>query len=618
MQLSPSTPSDPNLFALLFSTAVPTPAAAPTAAPAVSPGEVDFEELFGPLTSTPGAAPEENLTCAGAESLFAPSLTRLPSRVGDQPENAGNAQAPTASLSLPTATKVDAPTKSEISESVVSTFAAFTTASEDEHPNGLTSGETHTRHRTASKSAPCGVKPIDAEAKAPANELAPMVAPLAPDAGPLPILSPAPDNREFFDPSPGLTAGEGRAERNPDAVFDVVAKQPRGSGAFISSAPRADRLIDIGGAERPAEHPSHATFAPSASVAASGNQTSFPIPRPEIATHDLVSLGAEAPLPSPDSSASDSSAVGVLSDEASLDPQAPAVEAGDFQPTLHPRVGAGQGPMTAANFAANGRASASLARSGSESTKKSFLTASPERVANRSETFGTGVANSGSAMPTRSSTAPLPHPTFEYADAAAAPSTPAVSSELVSAVASVGDHSQAPDSAIESASLAAHASEVSDAHRAVEVVLHAVDRVAERAQSAVNLEFSVGDADLIVRVELQDGEVHTTFRTDSADLRDALAQEWHAVVSTQGERGVRLAPAQFSGSDERPQDSFTGQNSSQQHGRSPAQRDAQPSFAPAFARSAHAATSPLASVSTAVPSRALAPAGTAQRLHLFA
>jgi|GEM_PF-2072459 len=84
------------------------------------------------------------------------------------------------------------------------------------------------------------------------------------------------------------------------------------------------------------------------------------------------------------------------------------------------------------------------------------------------------------------------------------------------------------------------------AHRAVEAVLTAAERVASGGRQSVDLHFSVGGADLNVRVEMRADQVHATFRTDSAELRSALANEWQSVnAAGNGESSLRLAPPVF-------------------------------------------------------------------------
>jgi hypothetical protein len=90
-----------------------------------------------------------------------------------------------------------------------------------------------------------------------------------------------------------------------------------------------------------------------------------------------------------------------------------------------------------------------------------------------------------------------------------------------------------------------------------------------------------------IRVELRSGEIHATIRTDSPELREALEKSWPDFAVKTGERGLKLADANFSplrqdaggspggqGRDHRPE-----QNSWQhQHGGQPSQggRTAQP------------------------------------------
>jgi len=84
----------------------------------------------------------------------------------------------------------------------------------------------------------------------------------------------------------------------------------------------------------------------------------------------------------------------------------------------------------------------------------------------------------------------------------------------------------------------------SQAHRAVEAVMTAADRVGAGSRSSVHLQFSVGGSDLSVRVELRAGEVHATFRTDSGELRSALAVEWQS-MNGDANRVTRLTEASF-------------------------------------------------------------------------
>src|SRR5208283_1998530 len=102
--------------------------------------------------------------------------------------------------------------------------------------------------------------------------------------------------------------------------------------------------------------------------------------------------------------------------------------------------------------------------------------------------------------------------------------------------------------------------------QAVESALQVSDLQAassQGAQSSVNLHFNVSGEALSVRVELQGGQLHTQFTTDSGELRTALAREWHATpeaagaarfaepVFTAGSRGDQRAAADLNGDDGR-------------------------------------------------------------------
>jgi hypothetical protein len=260
-----------------------------------------------------------------------------------------------------------------------------------------------------------------------------------------------------------------------------------------------------------------------------------------------------------------------------------------------------------ANFAdAPHRARDSEARA-DFSSDKSFVTTPEEPLTPRGRRIGTSVANSAPVMPIPVSTTPSPHPAFEYAGA------PSGVAEAVMPSAFASELSPTmPTSATEA---------VSGAHQAVEAVLHAVETAAGREQTSVKLDFSVGDAELSVRVELHAEEVRTTFLTESTELRTALTQEWHAVNSGASERGVRLAPPVFTTSEQSSSDASAGDAASQRHDRNPARRDdGDASATSALARpgsfdaqpSASAGGSHLSSLSP------LAPSGTARRLNFFA
>lgn len=125
---------------------------------------------------------------------------------------------------------------------------------------------------------------------------------------------------------------------------------------------------------------------------------------------------------------------------------------------------------------------------------------------------------------------------------------------------------------------------VSAAHRSVEAVLSAADRLGAEGQHTVNLQFSLAGADLAVRVQLRDGSVHATFRTDSSELRSALAHEWQAVSAETPDHPLRLAEPVFAARDGSGFGSPAGDGAAQQ--REPGARPAPESPAAGASRPA--------------------------------
>ena len=91
---------------------------------------------------------------------------------------------------------------------------------------------------------------------------------------------------------------------------------------------------------------------------------------------------------------------------------------------------------------------------------------------------------------------------------------------------------------------------VSHSAAAVEATLDAVEHMRDAAHSSVELKLSFSDdARLAVRIELRNDVVHTTFRTDSNELRQALSSEWRlqapAFAAASSEHPVRIADPVF-------------------------------------------------------------------------
>lgn len=152
------------------------------------------------------------------------------------------------------------------------------------------------------------------------------------------------------------------------------------------------------------------------------------------------------------------------------------------------------------------------------------------------------------------------------------------------------------------------------ARRSVESAVAVAEHYGSGDKRAVTLQFSVSGVDLGVRVEVRANGVHTTFKTDSPELRAALAQEWQAIAGTQfADRSVRMADPVFTSASSTPaaQSDTGGQN---QRGAPHGDRErATPEFANAAVpyRSRSPDTTPV--VKTRIH-----PPATAGRLHTFA
>jgi hypothetical protein len=153
------------------------------------------------------------------------------------------------------------------------------------------------------------------------------------------------------------------------------------------------------------------------------------------------------------------------------------------------------------------------------------------------------------------------------------------------------------------------------ARLAVDAVVKVVDAQAgrsEEAVSAVSLNFKFGSDDLAIRVEWHDGEVHTQFRTDSPELRDALASQWQTAAPSPSNRMIQFAAPSFSSSGDATANAGGGQDPRQSGhaGFGGQDRAGRGLFVPAPTAAAPAAAAPLSSG----PS----PLATVLHLHTFA
>lgn len=159
---------------------------------------------------------------------------------------------------------------------------------------------------------------------------------------------------------------------------------------------------------------------------------------------------------------------------------------------------------------------------------------------------------------------------------------------------------------------ASNAALVSGARRAVESAVAMSERFSSTDRSSVNLHFSVSGVDLAVRVEMRADGVHTTFRTDSPELRAALAHEWQTVAAQTPDRPVRLAEPTFSSSSA---GNGTQPDANSAHQRQPGTRTPD-NFAESFGGSRTTGRpQPAAAIVNSLPVIAAAAPG---RLHTFA
>lgn len=159
---------------------------------------------------------------------------------------------------------------------------------------------------------------------------------------------------------------------------------------------------------------------------------------------------------------------------------------------------------------------------------------------------------------------------------------------------------------------ASNAALVSGARRAVESAVAMSERFSSTDRSSVNLHFSVSGVDLAVRVEMRADGVHTTFRTDSPELRAALAHEWQTVAAQTPDRPVRLAEPTFSSNSA---GNGTQPDANSAHQRQPGTRTPD-NFAESFGGSRTTSRpQPAAAIVNSLPVIAAAAPG---RLHTFA
>jgi hypothetical protein len=213
--------------------------------------------------------------------------------------------------------------------------------------------------------------------------------------------------------------------------------------------------------------------------------------------------------------------------------------------------------------------------------------------------LGTNTAKTKAPMPASAST---PAPSTRLDEPLPGPTAPLSFDALVkeAATAAPGDLSRA-------------------AHRAVDSALAMAEHFnTTGAQRGVSLQFSVSGVDLAVRVEMRADGVHTFFRTDSPELRTALAQEWQSVVAAQpAESGQRLVDPVFTST---PGGSSTSSGSDTAGHRQSADAQRQPASEAGTPRSLPGHGTRRATAVVSAPPAAVRPItlSTVRHLHTFA
>ncbi len=161
--------------------------------------------------------------------------------------------------------------------------------------------------------------------------------------------------------------------------------------------------------------------------------------------------------------------------------------------------------------------------------------------------------------------------------------------------------------------------------RTLEVVRDVSERIQAKAAQTVNFSVSFRSGEqLSVSLEYRGGVVHTTFNTDSSELRNAIARDWQAQMpsSSEGDHSVRLADPVFSNASSAHNSLDLGGQPRQQQQtfqQQTAQESAQRSQAfPGSPRTARRESSRQSGNLDDVPATLSAVSDTSRHLHTFA
>jgi hypothetical protein len=238
---------------------------------------------------------------------------------------------------------------------------------------------------------------------------------------------------------------------------------------------------------------------------------------------------------------------------------------------------------------------ASGVNSPSKAEEKKSLVADSKKVSSSGRDVGTSIANRGIPMP--------------YS---AANKTPAVEQTAFTHTEAAGVTQTGGTAAADETSAAAAV----QAPRLIQEIRTIADRISSIDRNTVEVRFDFSESDrLSVRVEYRDGTVHTTFKTDSNQLREAISHEWQVQTAASESRAYRMADPVFtSNSTALSSQDFSSLGNGSGQSRSSYEQQGGPGF------SLPGRSSSLASSSSSAP---VAPASvvrpeTSRHLHTFA
>jgi hypothetical protein len=413
----------------------------------------------------------------------------------------------------------------------------------------------------------------------------PALAPLSNSAGVTSALAPV-----------GRVAGEPSVD-NPGAVVGNMPPSEADSEPSAMAAPEASRgsaaaasLVDTGAAN-PGSVGRQGAVAPASLAPATSREKDFTA-TPVLPSENVVRSAAAVAAESSSAQAAEVAGAGYRENGNS------PVQSELAWQSNRTAVGPGArltGPLTgrAANLAAVYAGRPPLGTAEAKTSVGTFSNPAPGQIADGDFVFGTDIANSAPAM----ATGAFPRP----------PSSNLGEHALPLATATLTGEPPRPV-AVPLAAAAA-------AYRAVNAVLEATERFAAGGAQTVNLRFSVDGSDLAVRVELRGGEVHATFRTDSNELRTALAQEWQTMSGSEAGRPLRAIDPVFAPAKSAGFGAASGESAPHQHRDSGGRQSDEPTHSRMPGQPASPSLSP--SVSSA-PAPRPAAAATTLRLHTFA